>query len=58
MAPPAVWLLIPLGLLCLYSSSVASLSGATAADEAAADYVVVATSWLKPKPVCQGLRGM
>ncbi|PAN21300.1 hypothetical protein PAHAL_3G438600 [Panicum hallii] len=56
MAPPAVWLLIPLGLLCLYSSSAASLSGGTAADEAAADYVVVATSWLKPKPVCQGLR--
>ncbi|RLN27909.1 hypothetical protein C2845_PM05G17220 [Panicum miliaceum] len=55
MAPPAVWLLLPLGLLCLFSSA-ASLSGATAADEAAADYVVVATSWLKPKPVCQGLR--
>ena len=54
MAPPAVWLLLPLGLLCLCSSA-ASLSGG--ATKAAADYVVVATSWLKTKPVCKGLRG-
>jgi len=56
MAPPAVWqLLLPLGLLCLCSSAASLSGGATA--EGAADYVVVATSWLKTKPVCQGLRG-
>ena len=46
MAPPAVWqLLLPLGLLCLCSSAASLSGGATA--EGAADYVVVATSWLK-----------